>query len=111
MKLFGKPVVETKLNPAPGKIKIVFGPYEDLGQWEPTLVTDEITDLEYQPADAGVYNVRFTGRYRGVRVYSLAHVSPELEADVPALEAFMKRVLLEWAHEHWPPAANLPLTL
>lgn len=110
MKLFGKPVVEADLHLSPGAT-IKLGTYAELGQLKPTIVNDEITDLEYQPTDAGIYNVRFTGRYRGVRVYSLACVSPELEADVPALEAFLKRVLLSWAHEHWPPAANLPLTL
>lgn len=62
---------------------------------------EEITDLEYQPTDAGVYNTRCTGRYRGVRIYSLAYIAPEMAYDVPVLEAFLKSILLSWAQEHW----------
>lgn len=70
---------------------------------------EEITNLSYTVRNREIIfdedgpNLRFTGRYRGEKVYNLAWVSDELLADVPALESFMKRSLLTWARENWPP--------
>lgn len=73
---------------------------------------DALTDFRWAVQDHtlfsvdlpdGEHRVRAYARYRGVLVYADSYCSDELLADPVPLESYLRRNILRWARENWPP--------
>lgn len=60
-------------------------------------------DDEGNPLDDSLRRIIAFGTFRGQRVYLKSWVSVEFIEDARALDEFLKRSLLDWAKENWPP--------